>query len=166
MEEIITIQEPVEVVVISDGIADEVVVINQEVIEVVEVVEQGMAGADGVGTTTITKTAVSALGGHRVVRSVNETEVGYADSGTNAHRNLILGVTTGAASIGADVEIKTFGEMSEPSWNWTTGNLIFCGENGLLTETVPPTGFVCVIGAATSETTIFIRIRQPIELGA
>lgn len=125
---------------------------------------RGLPGADGASTTSVSKTAFRNLGGQRVVIAKNATEVDYADKNTPGHANVIFGITENAASAGSENFVKIFGEMTETSWNWTIGQPIFCGANGLLTQTVPQTGFLIIVATAISPDTIFINIRQPILL--
>jgi hypothetical protein len=137
---------------------------SEEAVELLELIEQGPAGRDGGDSTIVNKTAAQNLSGHRVVRSASASVVDYADNQTANHKNLILGVTIGAASSGAPVQVRVAGEMTETGWSWIPGELIFCGANGLLTQSAPTTGFLCVIGTAISPTTIYVDIRQSITL--
>ncbi len=125
---------------------------------------RGLPGADGASTTSVSKTAFQNLGGQRLVIAKNATQVDYADNQTPGHANLIFGITENAAVADAPISIKMFGETTESSWNWTIGQPIFCGTNGLMTQTVPQTGFLIIVATAISPDTIFINIRQPILL--
>jgi hypothetical protein len=125
----------------------------------------GIRGLRGEAAEAIvTKIAAINLGGHRVVFCSSAEEVDYADNENFAHKDLILGITTQAADEGDEIQIRTSGELTENGWNWQTGNLIYCGASGLLTQMPPQTGFLMVIGTAISPTTIFINLRQPITL--
>jgi len=104
------------------------------------------------------------LGGHRVVVLDAAGEAIYADRSILSHRDKVLGVTTGAASAGADATIRTYGELTEPSWSWTLDEPVFLGLTGLLTQTVPTSGFVLRIGFPTAATSLFIDIDDAITL--
>jgi hypothetical protein len=121
---------------------------------------QGASGGDG--STDIQKTAGEALGGHRAVVLNSSGQAIYADCSTPAHAHKVLGITTGAASSGAAVTIRTRGEITEGSWAWTLDLPIFLSTSGLLTQTPPTSGFVARIGFPMSATTIFIDIHQTI----
>lgn len=144
----------------EDHIVDEV-----RDIQIVTVGEAGPAGADGVdGGAEITKTATVALGGHRAVVPDAVGGVIYADSSTLTHRDKVLGITTGAVSAGASATIRTYGELTEPSWAWTLDEPVFLGLTGLLTQTPPSSGFVQRVGFPTAATKLFIDIDDAVTL--
>ena len=127
--------------------------------------DQAPVGPSGSGTYS--RIAAQALGGHRVVRSVSANQVDYADSSDETHADDVFGVTIAAASSGASVNVVRLGEVTEPSWTWTPLEPIFAGLNGQLTQVVPTYPaheFSLIIGHATSATTAFIDIGQPILL--
>ena len=95
----------------------------------------------------------------------SDGKVYYASQQELTHMNKVLGITTGAVAMGANATIRAFGEMTEPSWNWTLDKPIFLGLNGLLTQTPPTTGFSLIIAFPTSATKIFVEIKDPILLG-
>lgn len=111
----------------------------------------------------ILKIAAVAIGGHRIVCDENGL-ANYADKDTITHKYKILGITTGAIEQNAEGTIQITGEMIESSWTWIPGQYIFLGNNGLLTQQVPVTGFLLIIGFAETSTKIFIDIKQPINL--
>lgn len=126
---------------------------------------QGPAGVDGsVLAAQLTKTAGASLSGHRAVVLNNDGEAIYADSSTISHRDKVLGITTGAASAAAPVTIQTYGELVEPSWAWTLDEPVFLGLTGLLTQTVPVSGFVQRIGFPLTATSLFIDVDDAVTL--
>jgi hypothetical protein len=54
--------------------------------------------------------------------------------------------------------------MTELSWTWTPGEPIFLGNNGMLTQTPPSSGFAIELGTAISATSIWIVVGQSVEL--
>ncbi len=110
----------------------------------------------------VQKTAGVALGGHRAVVLDATAKVIYADQSNLDHANKVLGITTGAAALNALAIIKTYGELTEPTWNWTLNQPVFLGANGLLTQTVPTSGFILIVGFPIEATKLFIEIKQPI----
>lgn len=148
-------------------VADERTVLTEAAadIVVVSVGEQGPPGAPGaVGNTNIVRMAGVALGGQRLVTTDAAGNAIYADNQVAAHANRVLGLTEGAASLGAPVSIRTGGEYDEPSWNWVPDTVLFLGTNGLLSATAPVNGFSLPIGYAITATKIFIAVKQPVVL--
>lgn len=109
---------------------------------------------------TITAVAAANLSGHRAIVLNSTQQAIYADNQTSAHAARVLGITTGAAAIGSNATIQTFG-LTESSWNWSIGP-IFLATDGTLTQTPPTTGFLLVIASAIAPTKIFINIQSPI----
>lgn len=145
--------------------ADQVVTVVEDSISIIESATQGPTGPPGpVGSPYLTLTADGPLSGRRVVRSTTGGKAGYADSGTPAHANLVLGITTSAAADGADVFIQLSGLIVEPTWAWAANQTVFCGLNGVLTQTPPTAGFSLVVGVATSPTSLAVDVKQPINL--
>lgn len=104
------------------------------------------------------------LSGHRVVKTTTSGKVGYADKDTINDSSIILGITQGASVDLATAYVQYDGKMTEPSWSWTMGDQIFCGNSGVLTQTCPTTGFICQVAVPLSPTSILIEIHQPILL--
>jgi hypothetical protein len=127
---------------------------------------QGPAGPQGIpgasGASYLTYKASGAVSGHRAVRAIGGGLLGYADSNTVAHANSVLGISMNAASNGNDVNVQFSGEMVEPSWNWTPGLPVFCGVQGVLTQTPPSVGFQLVVAVAISATAVIVGIKFPI----
>ena len=113
----------------------------------------------------ITKIANSNLGGHRVVKAVSATHVDYADNSFLNDSTQILGLTLGSANATENVIIRTWGEVTEVSWNWTQG-WVWLDHNGLLTQTPPtlPSAFAMIIGQALSPTVMRVLLLSPITL--
>ena len=104
-----------------------------------------------------TVNAVTAVSGGRVV-ILEASGVSYADSSILAHAGKVVGITTGAASIGTPATYQSVGPMVDGTWSWTPGADIFLGLNGFLTESVPATGFLQRVGHAPSPTSININL--------
>lgn len=123
----------------------------------------------GVSVFNITQNAESAtvvasesLGGHRAVT----IDGYYADATNIAHAYKVMGITTGAVTIGATATIKTFGEITESGWNWTIGEPVFLSTNGNLTQTPPVSPSLCVImGKPKNATTLIVDISETVFLG-
>lgn len=109
-------------------------------------------------------TALVDLGGQRAVVAVDGTYITYADKDTLTHEGNVIGITTGAIATGDKGVIHRDLNMTEPSWTWTPLQTIFLGNNGLLTQTVPTTGFILSLGQALSSTVMYIDLGISIEL--
>ena len=123
--------------------------------------DQGVPGIP-VGVSFI---AGEALGGHRVV--IVDGSSGllfYADSSNINHANKIVGMTDGAVIQGDPANVVIYGEVAEPTWNWTLDIPIWIGSNGLLTQSSPSVGFSRIIGFPVLPTKIFVELREPIFL--
>lgn len=120
-----------------------------------------VVGAPGVpgppGPAAYTVTAAEALGGNRAV-----TVDGY--HATPATLDKLIGITTGAVSLGEDATVVRWGIMTEPSWTWTADQPIFVGAAGVLTQTPPVSGTVRRIAWAVSPTQISIDLFPTIRL--
>ena len=134
--------------------------------ELLEVAQQGPPGGQGAtgapGGTAVSAIAGQALGGHRAIVLDATGAAFYADCAVPGHFGRLAGVTQGAAITGDSVTVIGSGVMTEPSWAWTADAPVFLGSAGLLTQTVPVTGFLQIIGIALSATTLFINPREPL----
>lgn len=121
---------------------------------------QGPPGPPGAGGSTEAQTAIAAvtLSGHRVVTPQADGSLIYADNATLSHRDRPLWVTMAAYSPGDTAEAISHGFVTEPTWNWSPGQ-VYLGADGALTQTPPtsPTAaFLAAVGEATSPTGLFI----------
>lgn len=123
----------------------------------------GLPGPPGPASDVVDAVCEVALGGQRVVRFVPGGKINYASSDRPDDGNQILGITTGAGSAGALIQVRIGGYMDEPSWNWELGQ-VYCGLNGVLTQTPPDTGFMCRVGRATKPTQIIVGVEEAIIL--
>ena len=113
----------------------------------------------------IQKIASVAIGGHRVVKAISATAVDYADNSVLNDSTQVLGLTINAANAGEPILIRTWGEIEEPTWNWSQG-WVWLDHNGLLTQTPPtlPSTFSMIIGQALSATVMRVLLLNPITL--
>jgi len=128
----------------------------------------GVAGKQWRGLTGksrfIVKNAGASVSGHRILTTDSSGQVIYADAGTVAHANRIIGMATQAAGAGEALLVQTEGEHDEPSWSWTPGDRLYLGTNGAIQSTAPASGFVCQIGWAETATKVVIQIGQSLVL--
>lgn len=139
------------------------VVVDVTIIDPNSVGPAGPPGPPGDGQL-FAATADVILGGHRVVIAT-PTGVNYADNTNTQHAFRVVGITEGAVLVGEQASVRVFGEMIEPSWNWSIGP-VWLGSNGMLTQTPPasPAVFSLIIGEALSSTMIFINPSLPVFL--
>lgn len=123
---------------------------------------QGLKGDKGDAAADPEFTAGEALSGHRMVVLNASEQAVYASNDNLSHAEKVFGMTVGAASSGAAVTVRRFGELTEPSWNWTLNTPIFLGVNGLLTQTKPsaPGSFVLQVAFPMTPTKVYIDIKQ------
>ena len=122
-------------------------------------VPTGAPGTAGQSTTGIERLAAIPLSGQRAVATNASGQFIYADKDTIAHAQSTIGITTGAVSAGQSVTAIALGPMTEPSWNWTPGQVIFLGNDGQLTQTPPTTGVLLILGKAVTPTQIFVCVQ-------
>lgn len=114
----------------------------------------------------VVKRANLPLSGQRVVRQMDGTYVDYCSATTSAHRETLLGITKGAAMPEASVVVQCDGEMEEPSWAWSVGNPVYCGLNGILTQSFSELwAWTRIVAIAITPTRIRIRLQDPIDNG-
>lgn len=161
----------VETVVAGVVTTEQLQVVTLETPAEIQVVAAGAQGPQGIqgvtgpaGAVTQTLVAGDVLGGHRWVVPDATGAVIYADQTTPTHANKVLGMTLGAALLGADIQIQSSGEHIEPSWTWTLDLPVFLGSNGLMTQTPPTTGFSQIVGFPITATKLMIGLREPLTL--
>lgn len=118
------------------------------------------AGGSGIsvgsGGIELTVTAGAPLGGNRAVYIASDGLAYYADQ-ANATARFTCGVTTAAAAMGNPVTILIEGVMTEPTWSWTTGDVVWLGATGLLTQVVPTVDYLFQVGTPAGPTKLRIE---------
>jgi hypothetical protein len=126
---------------------------------------QGPAGPPGSdGSSTLIRYSTVPIGGSRAVILDDSGNVQYAECTTRSHALKLLGVTRGAASAGAPIEVIREGEVLDSSWSWTLNEPIYLTINGVLSQTLPGGSpeFYMIVGFPTSTTSIFVDLQPPI----
>lgn len=129
--------------------------------------EVGPPGAGGESSLSVISQCVAGeiISGHRAVYKKNES-VYYADKDVEESVFGLLGISAGAALIGGAVNLVFAGELTEPSWNWVYPAPIFIGNNGILTQVTPASGWLVIIAKSISPTTIWVKPEEPILRGS
>ena len=117
-------------------------------------IESGGIVAANIDTSLTAGMSISAL---RCITTNSSGEAVYATPDTLANA-VVIGISTTAGSAGDTITVKTNGELSDASWNWTKG-AIYLGSNGVLTQTAPSGGAIVVhVAKAITATKIIIDI--------
>lgn len=166
-DEVIPPSAPPQIVILETQAVQQVILAPKDTIVILGT--EGPPGkpgdTGGAASSILTATAASNLGGHRVVKTVGMDEVDYADSSVPGDADLVVGVTLGAATAGADVQVQTDGVIEEGSWTWTPGP-VWLGLTGILTQTPPTSGFLCKVGIALGPTTLLVDVEPAIVLAS
>lgn len=139
-------------------------------VEITTVLEigQGPSGPPGTpglpgSSQVISLTATEAIGGQRALIATGASGAAYASSADASHYSRVVGISVGAASLGAAVEVQSSGPMEELGWSWIPGQDLWLGSNGLLTQTYPAgAAFSQRLGFALSPTRIWVDISEPV----
>jgi hypothetical protein len=100
-----------------------------------------------------------------VVTEHDDGTVHPADVTDIADAYRLLGVALAPAVLGGDVTVRIGGRITDPSFSFTPGQLVFVGLASELTQTAPgdTRAFNCAIGMATAADSVVIRMFQPVE---
>lgn len=98
------------------------------------------------------------LSANKVIIANDSGQAVVADKDVDGDRSRVLGLTQSSASLGASVKYTISGIHTNDTWTWTMGMPVFLGNTGELTQTVPTTGFLMVIGFPVSATKLNVRI--------
>lgn len=108
--------------------------------------------------------AGAAVSGHRMVSADGDGKARHTDLSSVASVEAVLGLALNAADADGRVRIRQGGKVVEPSWSWTVPGMIYCGANGVLTQTAPASGAVLAVGSAVAATAMVVRIGVPVYL--
>ena len=111
-------------------------------------------------TTEITVTAFEAISMYDLL-AVSSNGIVKADSSDTTLAGKIIGFAVETAEAGDLVLVALDGAITNESWSFTIGALLFAGTNGEITETAPETGFIQHVGIAITATTLRIQFGTP-----
>jgi len=112
----------------------------------------------------VSVTAGENIQGGRAVFVAADTNAYKADKGVLAEVRGILGISPGAIMTGTTGLVKIIGPVQDPAWSWTPNGVIYCGVDGVLTQTPPATGNVRKVATAISATTLVVAVGETIAL--
>ncbi|WP_024647723.1 hypothetical protein [Pseudomonas syringae] len=123
---------------------------------------QGRPGTDiGGGVQTLIRQGAETISAHRVVyESRGRAYLAQPDAPTVLQ---VIGLSISAGAPGAELVVQTAGFIDDASWSWLEG-LVFCGPNGVLTQTPPTSGYELVVGFASSATRLNLDFDEPVFL--
>jgi predicted RecA/RadA family phage recombinase len=116
---------------------------------------------DNIFTTGIASESI--LLGHAVSVDASGGLV-LCDSGNQALSGTCIGVANGSASAGQNVQVICSGIFYRGAYTMSSGDIVFIGPNGALTQTPPSSGFSQQVGVAISATKILVSIESAIDL--
>lgn len=145
--------EPAYRSLIVEGVEDEVVVENGNGQDLdLLAISIGLAKIELVAGETIhSLRAVMAIDG----------EAFHPDTSISQDSLQVVGVSLTAGETNDTVVVRPDGRITEGSWSWTPGP-IYCGDEGVLTQSPSNTEWILQVGRAISPTTIEVAITLPI----
>ncbi len=126
--------------------------------------QNGETGADGPPGAAGAGAAITLVAADTIPAFSTVTSGGRLGNSSNlAHFGKIVGPNAIAGVIGFPVDVQQIGELTNPAWTWSIGDVIFL--NGTVLSKVPPsTGFSQFIGVARSATIIVVELGVPVLL--
>jgi hypothetical protein len=85
-----------------------------------------------------------------------------ADGENPTHSGLVIGITAEERAEGQPVTIQLAGEITNPAWNLSAGEVYYLALGGTISRTPPSRGFWQKVGNAKNQTTLIIRMCEPI----
>lgn len=105
------------------------------------------------------RTAGETIAGHRAVYVDVDNKLLLADLGADPDCwNSVCGITPDSYVIGNDAYARFMGEMSDPSFNFV-GGPVYLGASGTLTQTIPTSGPILVLGHAIGPNTLRVQVQ-------
>lgn len=134
--------------------------------ELLETAQQGPPGGPGApGGSLLAATAAVSLSGHMAVVYNAAGQLLPASADQIFHALRLVGITTGAASTGAQATVQRQDVIEHSGWAWTVDQPVYLGLAGALVQTVPGSAvFGQVMGHALSPTRLLVAIQPPVLL--
>lgn len=100
---------------------------------------------------------------NKVIKATN-TGCSYASSSSLADIGKISGILSEDVQQGQLAKVLSSGVIEDTSFNFNIGP-VYLGIDGVLTQTLPVSGFLQQIGIAVESTKLELQIQPPIKLG-
>ena len=133
--------------------------VSNQIVDALKSVNTTATGTAAIVATgdDITAPAGETLGGNRAVYVAADGKAYYADRSTATAR-FMCGVTVGAAAIGSTATIRIQAVLTDATWSWTTGDIVWLSTTGLLTQVLPATpGYLAQVGVPVGPTRLRIE---------
>lgn len=78
------------------------------------------------------------------------------------YANSCVGISTTAATTGNSINVVHGSEITDNSWNWNMNQAIYCGADGVLTQTPPAGPFMLEVACVIAPNKILVSIQKPI----
>lgn len=118
----------------------------------------GPAGPPG-PSATVSIVATESIPAFSAVTSTGKV----ANSGNTSLYGKVVGIALAAIANGFSGSVAEAGQVTNPAWTWTPGDLIFIN-GGVLSSVPPSTGWSQTVGTAKGPTTIIVDLSPPILL--
>lgn len=110
---------------------------------------QGETGPPGpAGGSAVVYPAGEALSAARVV-IIDSGEAFHFQPSDPTHQGRAYGITTAAASIGANVNIQIIGEIEHAAFTFAADNILYVYNNGVIVDTDPELAVMQVAGVSS-----------------
>lgn len=123
--------------------------------------QRGEKGADGQGVVE-ELVCGQAIVKFRVLTTNSDGKAIYASNMEINHVNRVLGISILAGAENATIKFQRFGLIYNDSWNWTPEEVLYLGENGIITNSPPTLGSLIVCGYAQTDKQINFTLDQNI----
>jgi len=150
---------------VIESTSETITLVHEEVV-ILETAQQGPPGPAGAPGSAVALAYIAAtpVSGHMALTLNAADEAIYADAATPTHY-AVVGVSTGAASAGAQVTALNSGSIEHSGWAFTVGQPVFLGLGGALTQSLPVGAvFSKVLGVAATPTRITLDFQPAIFL--
>lgn len=121
--------------------------------------DKGDTGPPGPDVSLIEAVAGTAIHGRRVIRMFNG-QAHHPDILNNNQATHVVGISMEAVAIGHPFMVRSSGSMTNSSWNWVDG-FVYCGQNGVLTQSPGSLGWLQRVARVINPTTIFVDLDTP-----
>ena len=101
------------------------------------------------------------VNGFQVVYLASNGTARPADGTNQTHAGKVIGLTAAAQPEGVPATIQLAGEIENPVWHLTPGEVYFLVVGGEISMTPPESGFVQKIGVAKTSTVLVINLGEP-----
>lgn len=102
-----------------------------------------------------------AISGHTPVHVGQEGKLYASNNIDTASCLMLVGVTLNASILGSWTDVVTDGIIIHNGWSWVSDAAVYVG-NGVLTQTVPTSGAIAIVGYAADATTIIVKPQNAI----